>query len=108
MPLLHAFDFLTSPPETLPPVVIAVGNDSTLRGWVVLRLSEAADTSLLDGASARWIDLKDELSTASLFSAGERQTVVVRSGDAIVKDHRAELEQHVAAPGEASRLVLEL
>lgn len=108
MPLLHAFDFLTSPPETLPPVVIAVGNDSTLRGWVVLRLSEAADTSVLDGASARWIDLKDELSTASLFSAGERQTVVVRSGDAIVKDHRAELEQHVAAPGEASRLVLEL
>ncbi len=108
MPLLHAFDFLTKTPEPLPPVVIAAGNDSTLRGWVVLSLSQNADTSMLDGDTARWIDLKDELSTASLFSAGERQTVVVRNGDGLVKDHRAELEQHAASPGDASRLILEL
>jgi DNA polymerase III subunit delta len=108
MPLLHAFDFLGAPRAELPAVVIAVGNDSALRGWVIAQLSRDADVSVLDGETVRWIDLNDELSTASLFSAGQRQTVVVRSGDKLVKDHRQSLEEHVASPGEASRLVLEL
>jgi DNA polymerase III subunit delta len=108
MSLLHAFDFLSAAPAQLPAVVIVVGNDSTLRGWVISRLSNDADVSVLDGETVRWIDLNDELSTASLFSAGERQTVIVRNGDKLVKDNRPVLEQHVASPGEASRLILEL
>jgi DNA polymerase-3 subunit delta len=108
MPLIHAFDFLATPPSTLPAVVIVAGNDSTLRSWVVSRLMDGADVSVFDGETVRWVDLRGELSTASLFSAGERQTVVVRSGDKLVKDCRSELEQHVASPGDATRLVLEV
>jgi DNA polymerase-3 subunit delta len=108
MPLIHAFDFLATPPSTLPAVVIVAGNDSTLRSWVVSRLMDGADVSVFDGETVRWVDRRGELSTASLFSAGERQTVVVRSGDKLVKDCRSELEQHVASPGDATRLVLEV
>jgi DNA polymerase III subunit delta len=108
MSLLHVFDYLASPSASLPPVVIIVGNDSTLRGWVISALSKDTDVSVLDGETVRWIDLNDELSTASLFSAGQRQTVVVRSGDKLVKDHRSTLEQYVGSPSDASRLVLEL
>lgn len=110
MALLHAFDFLApdSDAASLPAVVIVVGNDAVLRSWVISRLMHDTDVSSLDGETARWIDLHDELSTASLFSAGERQTVVVRNGDKIVKDCREELEKFVAKPGGTSRLILEV
>jgi len=114
MPLIHAFDFLagqTAAPgqaSRLPPVVAVIGNDPTLRSWVIFRLMRDTDVTTLDGESVRWIDLNSELSTASLFSAGERQTVVVRSGDKLVKDCRNELEQYFAKPSDASRLILEV
>ena len=109
MPLTHAFDFLANDAATsLPPVVVVVGNDSTLRSWTIIRLTKDADVTVMDGETLRWIDLNSELSTASLFSAGERQTVVVRGGDKVVKDFRADLEQYVSNPGDASRLVLEV
>lgn len=109
MPLIHSFEFLAGPsPTDLPPVVVVVGSDSTLRCWAVQRLMQDTDVTVMDGETLRWIDLNGELSTASLFSAGERQTVVVRSGDKVVKDYRGELEDYVSKPGDASRLVLEL
>jgi DNA polymerase-3 subunit delta len=109
MPLLHSFEFLAGPPPTdLPPVVIVVGSDSTLRCWAVQRLMRDTDVTVMDGETLDWIDLNGELSTASLFSAGERQTVVVRAGEKVVKDFRGELEKYVSRPGDASRLVLEL
>lgn len=111
MPQVHAFDFL-SPAEkslgALPPVVVVVGNDSALRGWVLSALLADADVTVKEGADTRWIDLQDELSTASLFSMGDVRTVVVRGGDTLVKDCRADLEEYLAKPGSAGRLILEL
>ncbi len=108
MALIHAYDFLSSPTSALPSVVVAFGSDAGLRSWVVSRLNQDVDASVIDGETAKWVDMRDELSTASLFSFGEKRTVVVRAGDKLVKDYRAELEAFVSAPGEASRLVLEL
>jgi len=108
MALIHAYDFLVSPPKEVPPVLIAYGSDHGLRGWVVSLLNRGEDVTVVDGETARWIDLHDELATSSLFSFGQRRTVVVRNGDKIVKDFRGEIEAYVALPGEASRLVLEL
>jgi len=109
MPLTHAFEFLSADAlPSLPPVVVVVGNDSTLRSWTISRLMKDVDVTVMDGETLRWIDLNGELSTASLFSAGERQTVVVRAGDKVVKDCRAELERYVSKPGDASRLLLEV
>lgn len=111
MPQIHAFDFLARaamPTDSLPPVVVVVGSDSSLRGWVIARLMNDADVTVMEGAETKWIDLRDELSTASLFSMGELRTVVIRGGDALIKDCRAELEQHFAKPGTTSRLILEV
>jgi DNA polymerase-3 subunit delta len=111
MPQIHAFDFLgraAMPTDALPPVMVVVGSDSTLRSWVIGRLMADADVAVMEGVDTKWIDLHDELSTASLFSMGELRTVVVRGGDPLVKDCRAELEQHFAKPGSTSRLILEV
>ena len=106
--MIHAYEFLMSPPTTFPPVVVVFGSDSGLRGWVISLLNQGTDVTIVDGETAKWNDLRDDLSTASLFSFGERRTVVVRAGDKLVKDARAEMETHVATPGDAGQLVLEL
>lgn len=106
--MIHAFDFLTSPPETIPPVAIVFGNDAGLRGWVISHLSQKSDVTVVDGEVAKWVELREDLSTASLFDMGSRRTVIVRSGDKLVKDSRAELETYVTSPGESGTLVLEV
>jgi DNA polymerase III subunit delta len=108
MPLVHAYDFLMSPPKDFPPVVIIFGGDTGLRGWVLSLLNQGEDITTVDGETARWVDMRDDLSTGSLFSMGERRTVIVRDGDKLVKDYRAEIETYVASPGDTSRLILEL
>ncbi len=108
MALIHAYEFLTSTPSEISPVLIAYGSDHGLRGWVVSLLNQGADVTVVDGETARWIDMHDELSTSSLFSFGQRRTVVVRNGDKLVKDFRGEIEAYVAEPGDASRLILDL
>ncbi|MGV3486555.1 MAG: DNA polymerase III subunit delta, partial [Planctomycetaceae bacterium] len=89
-------------------MVIAFGGDDGLRGWVISQLNQGSDVTNVDGESARWVDMRDDLATASLFSFGERRTVVVRDGDKLLKDYRSEFEAYVSAPAQESRLVLEL
>lgn len=119
MATLHAFDLLakvsadtgTLPDEvteTLPEVILLVGSDSTLRTWCRPLLTGDADITEAEGESAMWPDLRDDLSTASLFAFGERRSVVIRGGDAFVKRYRAELETYAAEPSSAGRLVMEL
>ncbi len=108
MPLVHAFDFLTSPPTDTPPIVFAFGSDDGLRGWVISLLNQGTDVTEVDGETARWVDLREDLATASLFSCGERRTVIVRDGDKLVKDYRSNFEDYATAPGGTSRLVMEL
>lgn len=108
MPLLHAFDFLTSPPERLPSLVVAAGSDAVLRSWVITRVSAQGDVHVMDGETIRWSDLREELSAGSLFASDQGQTIVVRGGDKLVKDWRGELEQYAAESDHSNRLVLEL
>ncbi len=108
MTLLHAYDFLASPPSDIPSVTVIAGSDSGLRGWTVSKLNQHEDLTTHDGEVARWKDVRDDLDTASLFSFGEARRVIVRSADKLVKDSRAELEQYVADTGHSSQLVLEV
>jgi DNA polymerase-3 subunit delta len=108
MTLVHAYDFLMLPLAECPPVVVAFGGDDGLRGWVIAQLNQGTDITAVDGETARWAEVQDDLATASLFSFGERRTVIVRNADNLVKNYRSELESYVAEPGTTSQLILEL
>ena len=107
--MIHAFEFLTSPPTQPPDVVAVFGSDVTLRAWALHQVASDGDVMQVEGDATKWSDLKDELATASLFDFGEsKRTIMVRGADPFLSEHRSELEKYVAKPGTASRLVLEL
>ena len=108
MTLIHAFELLAKPPEKVADVVALFGGDTTLRAWALQLLSADGDVTQFEGESTKWSDLRDDLATASLFDLGGKRTIVVRSADKFVSDHRPEIEKYLAKPGSASRLVLEL
>ena len=108
MSLIHAFEFLPKLPDSVPDVVAVFGNDQTLRSWVLLAVSQDGDVTQFDGDSVKWSDLRDDLATASLFSMGDKRTIVVRSADKFLSAHRPEIEKYLAHPGGATRFVLEL
>lgn len=109
--LKHAFELLSQPPQRTPDVVAVFGNDSTLRAWATTALSGDGDRTSFDGDTVKWTDLRDDLSTASLFDAfddGDKRTIVVRGADDFLSKHRPEIEKYLAKPVGASRLILEL
>jgi DNA polymerase-3 subunit delta len=97
---IHAFDFLQSPQVNATTLIPVFGSDRFLRSLVihqlVASLAPDADSdfaaSYFDGDSVQWFEINDELSTASLFSAGMR-IVVVNDADNFVKNHREHLEK---------------
>ena len=108
MPLIHAFDLLSSPPVDPPAIAALFGSDASLRSWSLQALTADGDLTQFDGEAVRWSDLRDDLATASLFDAGGKRTIVIRAADKFVTNHRPEIEKYVASPGTASRLILEL
>lgn len=112
MPRQHAFEYIskTTPTTAGDCVAILYGNDSTLRRWSMDTLIDGGDWSQFDGETTKWSDLRDDLATASLFDfdAGDKRTLVIRSADKFVSNHRGELEKYITAPGDSTRLVLEL
>ena len=64
------------------------------------------DVAVLEGDSASWADVLDELTTVSLFSQGKPRLAVVESADAFVKKYRGELESLVSSPPGSGQLVL--
>lgn len=106
----HAFDFLLKHSGTVPVDFAAAalfGSDGTLTTWTTTRLTGQADVTEVDGTTARWSDINDELCTASLFDMGEKRTVVVRDADKFVSSHRDDVERYLAKPGSAARLILQ-
>lgn len=106
----HAFEFLNSHDSRAAvdfDVAGLFGGDSTLVSWVTSVLTGAADVTEVDGNTARWADINDELSTASLFDMGEKRSVVIRDADKFVSSNRAEVEDYLARPGKAARLILQ-
>lgn len=106
----HAFEFLTSSSPDAPVDFLVAGlfgADNTLMSWSASVLTGAADVTDVDGTSARWSDINDELSTASLFDMGEKRSVVIRGADKFVSSHRSEIEGYLAKPGTAARLILQ-
>jgi DNA polymerase-3 subunit delta len=103
---LHALDYLNDPQKHPPKSVCAVfGDDTFLKGEVLLTLRRAAlgkgDAELglseFSGDVAQMRDVRDALSSLSLFGDGACM-VIVGAADDFVTEHRTELEDYAAAP----------
>lgn len=111
MPKTHAFEYLLKNPAGTPvdfAVAALFGGDCTLTSWATSVLTGEADVTEVEGATARWSDIRDELCTASLFDMGEKRTIVIREADKFVSNHRPEIESYLAKPGSSARLILHL
>ncbi|MDG2222736.1 MAG: DNA polymerase III subunit delta [Rubripirellula sp.] len=104
----HAFEWLAGAHSDLPDVIALFGSDATLRSWSLQSLIGDGDITALDGETTTWSDVRDDLATASLFDMGSKRTIVIRSADAFLKEHRSEIEKYITKPGKACRFVLEL
>jgi DNA polymerase-3 subunit delta len=113
---LAGLDYL-SHPEKHPAasVCAAYGDEDYLKREVLRALRHAVlgdddgefSLATFAGDSAELRDVRDALSSVSLFGSG-RQMVIVESADAFVTAHRSELEDYVARPVTGSVLVLEV
>ena len=104
----HAFSFLSAESPQLPDVIAVVGGDATLRLWSIWKAIGDGDRSSFDGESLKWSDIRDDLSTASLFDLGDKRSIVIRDADPFVSKYRGEIEGYLEKPSSASRLILEL
>ncbi len=111
---IHAFDFLEDAPSWCDAsFFVLFGDDRFLqllaRGKLLNTISgDDADfnTALVDGDSAQWADVTDELLTVSLFDQQAGRICVVESADGFVKTFRSNLEKLVSEPPPGGRLVL--
>lgn len=106
----ESFDLIQASPnqDKLPAVVVLFGDDATLKSWVLRLLTADGDAETVEGEGSLWRDIRDEVSTVSLFDSGQRRVVIVRDGDALLKKYRSEIEDYLAKPSSAGRLILEL
>ncbi|MEQ8788462.1 MAG: DNA polymerase III subunit delta [Pirellulaceae bacterium] len=115
MPTVHAFDFLEQPPaSTSAGVVVLFGDELFLRRRALIRLRavllgedhQDVPFATFSGGEAEWRDVRDELSTVSLFGGGGRRLAVVEDADSFVTQHREQLGQYAERPCGGSTLLL--
>ena len=97
---LHAFEILESNDgQPLPPVIALVGDDRFLKQQVREHFEgdNANHSFERASATAEWADVKDVLSTQSLFSTGPQQ-VYLADADDFVSRYRTQLEDYVTKP----------
>lgn len=113
---LSGLDYLSHPDKHPAASVCAVyGDDEYLKREVLrtLRRETLGDDdgefslATFTGDTVELRDVRDALSSVSLFGSG-RRLVIVEAADAFVSAHRGELEEYAAHPAKNSVLVLEV
>ena len=111
----HVFDFVAQPTGDLPVgVCVLFGSERFLKTLAIKHLvgndlEETASSfavTRLEGPSAQWSDVHDELSTRSLFGGGGPRLVIVDDADKFVSRYRDKLEDYVGKKGGQGLLVL--
>jgi DNA polymerase III subunit delta len=104
--VVDALEFLSHPDKYPPANICAVfGDDTFLKGEVLAALRKQLlggndgefGLSVFVGREVQLRDVRDALSSISLFGDGQR-VVVIEDADTFVSDHRPELEDYVARP----------
>ncbi len=112
----HAFEFLESDIPISTGVVVLFGDENFLKAKCMAKIKsellqgEEAELNLikLSGPSAEMKDIRDELSTISLFGGGGQRMVIVEDAEKFVSEHRDELESFVANAPSSGVLVLDV
>lgn len=113
---IHAFDFLASDAPISAGVVVLFGDENFLKSKCSAKIKsellvgEEAELNLikLNGPAAEMKDIRDELSTVSLFGGGGQRVVIVEDAEKFVTEHRDELETYVANASSSGVLVLDV
>ncbi len=123
--IVHAFDFLdVHDTFEWPGLVALVGDEPLLKRLVLQRIQrakshpagkldadEGSDSEdsivVVAGEQATWREVRDQMSSRSLFQTG-RNVVVVRDADSFVSASRAELEDRVDDADSQTTLVLDV
>lgn len=116
--LIHALDFLESPPAgDVPRVCILFGSERFLKSLVRRRFVERltggnedaeASITVYDGPNAKLRDIVDELSTMAMFGGGKPRLAIVEDGEKFVEANRAGLEAYVEKPRGTGVLLLDV
>lgn len=111
---IHALEYLDNP--HLPAgVCVLYGDEPFLKRLVLRYLRKAVSGDeqndvlwfSVDGDSAQWRDVADQLATVSLFGKGQ-QLVCVQDADKFVSEYRSQLEHYVSHACPTSLLVLDV
>ncbi len=113
---MHATEFLNQPHSAeIPPLVVLMGSERFFKQEVLQALlhqifpgekAPAELASRMDGRTAEWRTVQDELKTLSMF--GTRRCVCLEGADDFVSAHRASLEQYAEHPARKSVLLLDV
>ena len=110
---LHVFELLEKSLAKVSSGACAVfGGERFLKKLAVDHLIDSSgvdpdfSAGHYDSESANWPEIKDELSTRTLFGGNEPRIVVVDHADKFVKENRERLEEYVDADNEHGLLVL--
>ncbi|MEL7497223.1 MAG: DNA polymerase III subunit delta [Planctomycetota bacterium] len=111
----HVFDFLKQPVAELPVgMLVLTGKERFLKTLALKHLvgeSNSDDNSefsvvRMEGPTASWTDVHDELSTRSLFGGDGPQIVIVDDADKFVTANRDRLEDYAKGTGGTGLLVM--
>ncbi len=103
-----ALEFLleSSVPDRVP-ICALFGDDDYLKREVLLKIRQGKAADYFTGRETEWRDVRDALTTISLFGDAA-ETVVVEDADTFVTEYRDKLEDWVASPQGNRTLVLEV
>ena len=110
---IHAFDLLDLESIDVTAFCVVFGDELFLKTLVMRRLrtvvlgddEQGIPFTTYQGDLVQWLDVSDELATASLFGP-DRRLVVIEEADGFVSKYRAELEEYVVAPSSTGVLIL--
>lgn len=111
--LQHCYEVLMNNklPDTLPGVVVLLGDESFLRSETLSQIAKSAKINLqevrsFDGTEIPWSEVHDELATLSLFESDALRVAVVSNADTLISQARPQLEKWCKSPADGSVLIM--